>query len=226
MTGPAVQRWRVAYRRVGAAAELAQRDASSSLQQALVVSGLPIAMTTASTPRPRIMLGPPMPVGMIAAEEVVDLFLIERQRRHVVRERLGRALPSGHELLDLHDVWIGARSLASSVTAADYRALLTGASPEDALASAIAELMQADRIDRRRERGGDRSTYDLRPFIEGLHLTRTGAEGVVVEMRLGIDQQRGIGRPEEVLAELRERTGLPLDPAGPIVRGRLYLSAS
>jgi hypothetical protein len=43
-------------------------------------------------------------------------------------------------------------------------------------------------------------------------------------MRLRIDPQLGTGRPADVVEALRDASGLSLQPAGPIVRGRLVLS--
>jgi radical SAM-linked protein len=223
MSASAVQRWRVSYRRDGAAARLAQREATAALEAAVVASGMPLAVGETAKGRPRLMFGPPVSAGIVATEELIDVFLTERLERRIVRERLEGALPAGHLILDLHDVWVGGPSLAASVVGADYRVMLGTRADVGPLGAAIEDLLGAERIERQRDRGGIVATYDLRPFVEHLRLIHA-AEGVVLEMRLGIDQQRGIGRPEGVLADLRERSGLVLDPIGPIVRGRLHLS--
>jgi len=223
MSGPLVQRWRVAYRRLGAATSLAHRDASAAWEAAITGSGLPIAMSDSQTPRPRLMFGPPPPSGTVADEELLDLFLLQRVTVAGVRAALAAARPPDHELIDVHDVWIRAPSLAASVLAADYLVGLEASVDEPTVSAAIDALLAADRIERTRERADRVSTYDLRPLVEKLGLVRHEV-GARLEMRLVIDQQSGTGKPNEVMAVMREMTGLALEPVGPIVRSRLRLS--
>jgi len=223
MSGPAVQRWRVVYTRHGAAVGLAQRDAAAAWEAAIAAGGLPVAISEGARPRPRLMFGPPLSAGFVADEELVDLFLVERLAIEQARGALERSLPAGHVLIGLHDVWIGAPSLAASVVAADFRVELGETVDDPAVSVALDALIEADRIPRERQRGGRVSTYDLRPLIDVVRIVR-GDAGSTLEMRLRIDQQGGTGRPEEVLAAMLEMSGLVLKPRAPIARGRLYLS--
>ena len=64
--------------------------------------------------------------------------------------------------------------------------------------------------------------YDLRPFI-GDVVVRGRGEAAEIVMELRHDPEKGVGRPEEVLAELADRSGVALDGAV-IVRERLVLA--
>ena len=65
--------------------------------------------------------------------------------------------------------------------------------------------------------------YDLRPFIEAVAV-EPGPDGAIdVVMVLRHDPEKGIGRPDEVLAELGERSGASLADAS-VVRTRLVLA--
>ena len=131
------------------------------------------------------------------------------------------AVPPGHEIVDLHDVWIGEPSIASRVVAADYRAEV--AVDPAALALAIAALLAAPRLDRTRRKSEAGRTYDLRPLIVGLEARVTPGGSAVLWMRLRHDPERGAGRPDEVLAALAERLGGEMR-VGLVCRERLWLA--
>jgi hypothetical protein len=118
------QRWRLTVRR-GPDARDAHRDVVASWEAALRGSGLPLAETQAAKPRPRIVFAATLPVGMLGEHELIDVGLTECWQAHEVRHALLDAIPSGHELVDMHDVWTGAPTLPSLVVAADYRASVT-----------------------------------------------------------------------------------------------------
>jgi hypothetical protein len=169
---------------------------------------------------------------VVASEELVDLYLVERWPRERVRESIEVALRDEVELLDLHDVWLRAPGLAASVVAADYVAILDAASSDasaawDELSEAVTRLLAADRLPR--DRGGQSTEYDIRALIDHVAVvSEHAADGedrtLRVEMRLRIDPNSGYGRPEEVLDILGEQMDIRLVPLGPIVRGRVYLS--
>src|SRR6266540_5047159 len=116
------QRWRLTVCRGPDARDVAHRDVVSGWEAALRASGLPLAETAAARPRPRILCAAPVPVGMLAQRELIDVGLTECRLVHEVREAVGAAAPSGYRLVDLYDVWTGAPTLPSLVVAADYRA--------------------------------------------------------------------------------------------------------
>ncbi len=208
-------------RRDEAARELAQRDVEALWEEGLVRAGIPMAMTGAGRPRPRIAFAAPVPVGMTADREPIDLFLAARLTIADLRAMLLAALPPGHGLVDLHDVWIGEPSIAGRVVAADYRAEV--AVDPAALALAVATLLAVPRLDRLRRKGENGRTYDLRPLIAGLEARATDGGSAVLRMRLRHDPERGTGRPDEVLAALAERLGGEM-PVGAVCRERLWLA--
>lgn len=225
MSGPAVQRWRVEYRRHNAALRMAQRDASAVMESAIAASALPVAVGEGAHPRPRLMFGPAVPSGVVAEEELLDLFLTERRTSEVARTVLEQSAPADHSIVGIHDVWIGAPSLSASVTAADYRVELNAGIDRHQLTRAVEELLAVERLERERDRGGKLSHYDLRPLIDDIRIALND-DRCAMEMRLRIDQQLGTGRPDEVLAAIRGLSGLTLEPASQIIRGRLHLSSA
>ena len=120
------QRWRLVARRSAEAPSLTQREVAEAWEAAVVASGLPVAFTDAARPRARVSFGAPLPLGIAAEAELIDLVLVERLPAWRVREALIAALPDGWSLVDLYDVWPAGPPLAGRVVAADYRIVLEG----------------------------------------------------------------------------------------------------
>ncbi len=175
--------------------------------------------------RARVAVAAPLPLGMSGEREVVDVYLAERLPLVEVRAAITAALPTGWRLADVHDIWTGAPSAAAAVVAADYRALLAGAS-RWAIEGGILALLGAPALPRERRREKRTTAYDLRPLVLDLGVRGGDASGVTLRMRLrhGSD---AVGRPEEVIAALGEPPAAPL-PAPlevrSIVRERVVLT--
>ena len=199
---------------------MAQREAADAWVAAMERAGLPLARTDGEKPRPRISFGAPLPVGMAAEAELIDVVLLERWPAWRVREALGDRVPDGWRLLELQDVWLAGPPLAGRVAAADYRIELSGSPDAAALAVAADELLAARSIIRERPKGATTVPYDLRPLLIDLRVLP--APTLVVLARTRFHPELGTGRPEEVVAALADRAGWPLE-AGSIVRERLLL---
>ncbi len=191
--------------------------------------------------RPRIVLAAPIPAGLIAERELADLYLTARMPVCDVRAALQGAMPQEHELVDLYDVWLGQPALPGQVVGADYRCSVVrgDAEPVDAadLAEAARGILIAPTLPRTRRKGDREIAYDLRPLLVGIDLegpatpsfrpgggpSESPQGGTTVRIRVRHDPERGVGRPEEVLAALAERMGTALVFAL-LVRERIVLA--
>ena len=243
------QRWRLTVRSGPDARHAAHRDVVASWEAAVRASGLPLAETQAATPRPRIVFAAPLPVGMLGEHELIDIGLTECRQAHEVRHAVLAAIPSGHELVDMHDVWTGAPTLPSLVVAADYSARVTvlpvaakqavdqatsgEGTPDEVttddgeagrlLDAAVEAFLASPRVEIQREKGGGAISLDIRPLVSRLQRGASLGDGAFgLHMRLRLGGAGGVGRPEEIVATLAD--GLP----GPLridelVRERILL---
>lgn len=221
------QRWRLVLARDASAAPgQTQRELTDAWESAIRGSGLPLAWSEGATPRPRISMGAPLPAGMAADGELLDIVLTERLPIFRVREALSGVLPSGWRLVDLQDVWLAGPALAGRVAAADYRITLANGEPAAAVAldlgRACAALLAAGQLPRERAKGGGTVTYDLRPLVIGVSVADEGPP-VVLSTRTRFHPELGTGRPEEVVGALADLVGAPLAIEA-IVRERLILA--
>jgi radical SAM-linked protein len=204
------------------AGESAQREQQAGWEVALVDSGLPLAGLDLPRPRPRFALAAPLAAAIPGEAELLDVFLVERLPAWRVREALAGSLPVGWRLVEAYDVWLGEAALPGRVTASVYRARLAGPDAGAArLGAAAAALLDATTLIRERRKGEGSVRYDLRPFLGGLEVEDSGDE-VVLRMILRHDPEKGVGRPDEVLAALGEAVGTTLEPVE-LVRERLEL---
>ncbi len=215
------QRWRLVVARSADAPALAQREVGEAWTAALEGAGLPLVRADSSTrTRPRISFGAPLPVGMAAEGELIDVVLVERWPIWRVREALTGRLPVGWRLVDLFDVWLAGPPLAGRVGAADYRITLASAPDPGGLQRAAEDLLATERLPRERAKGGGTVTYDLRPLL--IDLAIEPGPPALVRTRTRFHPELGTGRPEEVVAALRDMFGAPLE-IDSIVRERLVL---
>ena len=217
------QRWRLVVARSADAPAQTHRDATEAWTSALEATELPLARASGGGSRPRISFGAPLPVGMAAEGELIDLFLVERWPVWRVRETLDGRTPQGWRLVDLYDVWLAGPPLPGKVAAADYRVELRGP-VDDVLISRTAEaLLAAPRLPRERPKGGGVVTYDLRPLLVDIATDAATAAVPTIRIRTRFHAELGTGRPEEVVAALGEAAGIVLEPTS-IVRERLILA--
>ena len=155
--------------------ELSQRDTSTAWEAAVVASGLPVAVGDAAKPKPRLAFGAPLPVGMAAEAELIDVVLTERLAAWRVREALDAPPPGGLDAGRLADVWLGGPPLAGRVVAADYRVTLGGTSDAAALEVAATELLEARTLLRERLKGDGVVRYDLRPLLIDVRVVGAGS---------------------------------------------------
>jgi hypothetical protein len=219
-----VQRWRVVLAREAIRPE-AQREQVPAWEAALTGSGLPVAGLDAAKARPRFAVAAPLAASIPGEAELLDVWLVERLPAWRVREAQLACVPPAWHLVEVYDVWLGEPALPGRVVASAYRASLApGSVPVSRLAAASDELLAASGLPRERAKGDTMVAYDLRPFLDDLEVTASARDGsVVIRMTLRHDPEKGIGRPEEVLAALGDRVGTTLVPVL-IVRERLVLA--
>ena len=212
------QRWRLVFQRLPGAPAIAHRELVDGWLDRLSACGLPLPQSEGTRVRSPLTFAAPLPLGMTVEREVADLVIAQRLPVAVVRDALLRTLPEGVELIELHDVWLGAPPLAACLAGADYRVELEGDLDSARLTAAAAALLAATGLPRRRTRGSSQVDYDLRPLL---------ADIVVIDTRLRVrtlfDPARGAGRPEEVVAALGEVVGQEVGVRG-IVRERVILT--
>ena len=237
-----IQRWRIAFRRTDPALDLGPPEIARAWEIAVVEAGIPVVMSAAARPRPRLTFAAGLPPGRIAEHDLLDVILDGRWSLPRLRAALSAALPPGLEVLDLYDVWLGAPSISAALIASTHRAAVGGAT-RDELAAAVSALLESRTLERTRAKGAERQTnYDLRPLILALGVGSAAPLGVSSAAPLGVSSAAPLGvssaasivrvllrtssdgpsgRPDEVILALGEVIGRDLELVE-LVRERLW----
>ena len=192
--------------------------------------GLPLA---GDPGKGRVVPAAQLPLGFVGEREILDVILGARLTLVEVRERVMAGLPAPVELVELHDVWVGAPSASAATVAADYRVLLAGV-PAPELRLAAESLLAASVLPRERHREKKTQSFDLRPLILAISVSAAvppagaapDAPSTLLRVRLR-HRPDAVGRPEDVVSALGEP---PAPPLGGeirilgIVRERLLLA--
>ena len=90
---------RVAVNGRDRATDMTQRDVAAAWATAIEAAGLPLAGSEGQRGRSRIAFGAPLPVGMTAERELIDVVLTDRWPVWRVREAMTPHLPEGWRLI-------------------------------------------------------------------------------------------------------------------------------
>ncbi|MCL6581262.1 MAG: TIGR03936 family radical SAM-associated protein [Firmicutes bacterium] len=202
-------RWRLrlCLSRTGRVRFISHLDFVRLFERAVRRAGLPVVLSEGYSPAPRIAYGWPLPLGMEALSEYVDVELTARVPPDDASARLARALPEGFAVRDARYVNPHGPSLMAEFDTAVYIIRLPGREKDlGEWREAAHRLLASPRLEVVRERGpaGVRETkrLDLRPFIRRLEVRGEAPGGrveVLAELALG---DGGTARPEEVAALL------------------------
>ncbi|HET9346650.1 MAG TPA: TIGR03936 family radical SAM-associated protein [Candidatus Limnocylindrales bacterium] len=218
------QRWRLTFaRELPPEHEVPTgREYVGRWEETLLAAGLPVLVL--ATGRPRVALGAPLPSNCSAEGELLEFWLTAVRPAWQVREGLARALLTGHRIVDLESVWVGAPALSGQVAAADYEVAARIDEGRGAdVAAAVERILGRPRVPWERRKGGETRTVDLRPLIVALEVDDRGAAGFQLRMRTRIHPELGTGRPDEVVGALAAESGVPI-AIERIVRRRLLLA--
>ncbi|OAT85570.1 TIGR03936 family radical SAM-associated protein [Desulfotomaculum copahuensis] len=219
-------RYRIKFSKQGAARFISHLDLVRTFERAMRRAGLPLVFSQGFNPHPRFSFAAPLPVGVAGEQEYLDLELVEAWPADAVARRLAACLPEGLTVAGACPVPGHAPALMASVQRADYRVhvqLKEALTPEqlDECLHCLLSLPEVTVI--RKTREGKEKFYDIRPGIFNLTGRIDGPE-VLLAMTL----QAGSGgnvRPEEVIAALAGKCGLPVLPGAlEIVRTGLLLA--
>ncbi len=190
-------RWRITYTVEGPLRYISHLEQVRVWERAIRRAGLPLAYSGGFTPRPRLQVAAPLPLGFASEAEWLDLWLEQPVEPETIIQALTSTLPKGLTIQSIEAISLSAPSLPSQVVAAGYTVTVETTVPADEIRQRIADLLAAETL--LRERRG--RPYDLRPLILDLHLEEVRADECVLTMLLSA-REGATGRPEEVLDAL------------------------
>jgi radical SAM-linked protein len=212
-----VQRLRVTFTRGEELKYITHLDLMRFWERALRRAALPVAYSEGFTPHPQISLAAPLPVGTTSEAELMDVFTAERIRPREFMERASEELPPSVRIRAVEEVGMSLPSVQGDVRSADYDVDVPADGSEEVRA-AVERFLAAETVPWEHRRDEEIRTYDIRELVRDIRLRDSG-EGVVrLWMRLRQDN-RGSGRPEQVVAALGLAAPLRIHRTGLLLAG-------
>lgn len=201
MTETYTQRMRVTFATADTVKYVGHLDMHRAWERAIRRARLPLAYTQGFNPQARLQFAAALPVGFTGEAEVADVYLNEVLEPAEFVARLTAALPPGIHPLRAEPVARELPSLQSQVCGATYRAEVETDESDAAFAARLTGFLARTEAWRERRKGKEFARYDLRPLVQSLVYTGSGAYGqsFAVTMRA---EPGATGRPDELLAEL------------------------
>jgi radical SAM-linked protein len=232
---PPVQRLRIRYAKRGRMRFTSHRDFSRAFERALVRAQVPMAYSSGFSPHPRISYAGAAPTGSASEAEYLEIGLAELVDPGRLAEALDAALPDGLDVLEVVPSAGGA--LADRLEASVWRLTLTGAQ-HAAVRDAVAAFLARDEVTVERMTKKGMRSFDARAAVVRLAVVEppadpetgpetdadTGPEtgpasanaasaGPCAILELVLRHGTPSVRPDDVLAALREISGLSLGAA-------------
>lgn len=190
-------RWRITYAVGGPLRYISHLEQIRVWERAIRRAGLSLAYSGGFTPRPRLQVALPLPLGFAAEAEWLDFWLERPAEPEAMAGALAATLPEGLTIRRMEEIPPDAPPLPSQVWAAEYAVTVETAVPADEVRRRIEDLRAAESLPR--ERRG--RPYDLRPLVISLRLEEARAGENTLGMILAA-REGATGRPEEVLDAL------------------------
>ena len=209
-----MQRLRIRYAKRGRLRFTSHRDFSRAFERALFRAQVPMAYSSGFNPHPRISYAGASPTGAASEAEYLEIGLAEAVDPEQVREALDASLPEGLDLLEVVESSGG--SLADRLEASAWEIKVVGVDTVTLEAAAEQLLGTAEvPVERMTKKGLRR--FDARAAIVSLAVRPPGASANAGEtcaiLQVVLRHGTPSVRPDDVLAALRDITGIDAGPA-------------
>lgn len=184
-------------------------------------SGVPIAFSAGFSPHPKVSYAGAAPTGAASEAEYLEIAVVERCDPERLREALDESLPTGLDVVEIVEVRTPA--FAERLEASRWRIALPQVDPA-VLEQAVTTFLATDRVEVQRLTKNGIRTFDAREAVldavvldAELIAERADAavEGDCAILDLVVRHLSPAVRPDDVLAALRETSGLtpPVTPS-------------
>jgi len=203
---PPVQRLRIRYAKRGRLRFTSHRDFSRAFERAVFRARIPMAYSSGFNPHPRISYAGAAPTGSASEAEYLEIALAEVVDPAQVHQVLDEALPAGLDVIEV--VASAGGSVADRLEASVWRLVLEDVTLAQAQQMADALLGTDEVMVERMTKKGLR-TFDARAAVVALRVGEAPADRPTCAI-LDVVLRHGSPsvRPDDVLAALRESSGL------------------
>ncbi len=196
--------YRIKYAKLGRVRFISHLDVMRAIVRALNRATIPVVYTEGFNPRPRLSMGPALPLGYESKCELADIFLARMLSPETLHERLGATMPRGLDLLETGWV-LGSSPRLSRASSARYVIELPEGEVAENSHRLVREFLARDSAPVERVRRDASNIVDVRRFVIDAEVT-TKRDSMWLRVDLSMGGQ-GSCSPSEVA-----RAALGLSP--------------
>ena len=176
--------YRIKYTKRGVIRFISHLDTMRALKRAFGRAGLPVAYSEGFNPRPKISMGPALPLGCESNCEISDIVLKRSLLPESLCASLGDAMPNGLSLLDVERV-IPSTPKLSRASSMRYMIELPGELALEEARALVQAFDEKDSVLLDRIRKSKQSSVDVRSLVaDALIVAESDAGWLSVELAL------------------------------------------
>lgn len=191
-------RYRIRFGKQGPLRYCSHLDLMRVWERVFRRAGTPLVYSQGFNPRPKLQIAAGLPLGYCSTCEVLDIWLVgDLPQPGATLSLLQAVSPPGLAVEAIHPVDLREPALQSLTRLAIYHVILGSGQVDRPVLEERVKAMLAE-TDIMRERRG--KTYKLRPLIKEIEIESD--DPLTLRMMLSLSQDKGTGRPDEVLEAL------------------------
>ena len=176
--------YRIKHTKLGRIRFISHLDVIRALTRAMNRAALPVAYTEGFNPRPKLSMGPALPLGYESMCEVADIALSRMLPPETLHQRLKDAMPHGLDLLEAGWV-LGSSPPLSRASSALYMVELNREIADNA-DKLVREFLAKDKALVERVRKDTSTVVNVRQFVTSLGMeARADSRSLRVEISMG-----------------------------------------
>lgn len=137
--------------------------------RALRRAGLTLYYTKGFNPKPKISSAPPLPLGMAAMADPIEVFLVDPPDADGILERLAASVPADMAFTRVEILPKAARGMSKRLIEAQFVAQVD--TDLETAAQGAQKVLEAESLPVERTRKGKTSVVDVRPYIKKIEVT-------------------------------------------------------
>ncbi len=190
-------RLRFRYAKGGRALHLSQLETSDQILRAIRQAQLPVLYSEGYTPRPKVSFSPACPSGIESRAEYFEIACAGTPAGRTCAEALGRFLPDGINVLDVHELAWDAPTLAQTIGAMHYSAALPAAADLEEVREQLASFFARPAVPVMVLRKGRSRLHDARAQV-----LEAAVVGYALQLSLRASGDGGLKLQEALVALL------------------------
>lgn len=193
---------RIKFKKVGDLQYISHLDLVRTMQKALKRAGLNMWYTEGFNPKPKMVFGPPLSIGVESECEFLDIRLLDKPDYTDITERLAKALPDELAAVEVFEPI----AALSDIFWLSYLITVKADEPAAVIAEKLNGFFEREEINITKKTKKGEATVNIRPLIKSVSVVEDGDEARI-NCLLSSSSQSFLN-PEHLIRAIKEYTDI------------------